>query len=42
MGLRGKGKARAWKKTVKTMMTELNLFKKFAICSTDELRDEIS
>jgi len=33
-------KARAWKKRVKTMMTELNLFKEFAICSIDELRDD--
>jgi len=32
--------ARAWKKRVETMMTELNLFKEFAICSVDELRDE--
>jgi len=31
---------RAWKNRVKTMMTELNLFKEFAICSIDELRDE--
>ena len=33
-------KARAWKKRVKTMMTELDLFKEFAICSIDEFRDE--
>jgi len=32
--------ARAWKKRVKTTMTELSLFKEFAICSVDELRDE--
>ena len=38
----GTRKARAWKKRVKTMMTELNLFKEFAISSTDELRDEKS
>ena len=31
---------RAWKKRVKTMMTELNLFTASAICSVNELRDE--
>ena len=33
-------KVRAWKMRVKTMLTELNLCKEFAICSVDELRDE--
>ena len=33
-------KTRAWKKRAKRMMTELNLFKEFVICSIDELRDE--
>ena len=30
-------KARAWKKRVETMITELNLFKEFTICSVDEI-----
>jgi len=29
-----------WKKGAETMMTELNKFKEFTICSIDEFRDE--
>ena len=38
-GIPGVWKART-EKEVETMMTELKLFKEFAICSIDELRDE--
>jgi len=34
------GESLDWKKRVKTMMTELDLFKEFAIGSIDELRNE--
>jgi len=39
-GIPGALKARTGKKGVETMMTELDKFKEFAICSIDEFRDE--
>jgi len=33
-------KARVCKRRAKTMATEMDMFKEFAICSIDELRDE--
>ena len=39
-GMPGVWKARTGKKGVETMVTELDKFKEFTICSIDEFRDE--
>ena len=39
-GTPGVWKARTGENWVETMMTELDKFKEFTICSVDELRDE--
>ena len=40
-GILGVWEARAGKKRLETMTTELDLLKEFTICSVDEFRDDV-